>query len=116
MADVELAGVIADDHRILAQAVFGDAAPDRALGGDLHRVGMDLQGGDGEPVEVGHPRVAIGELRARVAGQQGNHLGREIAPAHVIDRRRVDHEVGVAGAQQFEKVQPALRMGGCPFH
>jgi hypothetical protein len=32
--------------------------------------------------------------------------------AHVIECCRVEHEVGMAGTQQIEKVQPALRWSG----
>ena len=42
-ADLELAGIVADDHRFGEQAMRLDAAPQRALGGDLHRIGRHLR-------------------------------------------------------------------------
>src|SRR5216684_4732679 len=40
-ADIELSGVVADDHRLGEQTVGLYAAPERAFGGDLHRIGQD---------------------------------------------------------------------------
>jgi hypothetical protein len=51
LADVELAGVITDDDRLVQEAVSGHRAPQRALGGDSHR--------------VGRPTSHFGLLRAR---------------------------------------------------
>ena len=55
-ADLELAGIVADDHRVAEQAVRLDAAPQRAFGGDQHGIGRDLERRDAEPVEMGLPR------------------------------------------------------------
>ena len=43
LADVELTGVIADDHGVGKEAVRFDAAPQRPLGGNHHRVRIDLE-------------------------------------------------------------------------
>ena len=61
LADIELAGVVADDHGVGEQAMRLDAAPQSALGGDQHGIGMDLQGGDAEPLQMSVPGRAIGE-------------------------------------------------------
>jgi hypothetical protein len=39
-----------------------DAAPERAFGGNAHRIGGDPEGGQAQPVEVRLPRRAIGVL------------------------------------------------------
>ena len=41
LADIELAGIVADDHRLGQQAMRLDGSPERALGGEAHRVGRD---------------------------------------------------------------------------
>jgi hypothetical protein len=48
--DRELAGVIADDHRVTQKLVGMDAAPQCALSADLSRVGRHVQLGDAQPV------------------------------------------------------------------
>ena len=50
----------------------------------------------------------IGELPLRVRLQQLDHRPCQGMLAHVLQRRRVDDVVGVAGLQQLEEVQPAL--------
>ena len=45
-ADIELAGVVADDHGVSEQAMRLDAAPESAFGGDQRGIGMDLQRGE----------------------------------------------------------------------
>jgi hypothetical protein len=42
LADLELSGVVADDHALAQEAVVLNAAPQRTFGGDQHRVGIDL--------------------------------------------------------------------------
>ena len=42
-ADIELAGVVADDHAVAEQAMRLDAAPRSAFGGDQDGIGMNLQ-------------------------------------------------------------------------
>src|SRR2546427_6370131 len=48
LADVELTGVIADNHGVREEAVRLDAAPQRPLGGDHDGVGIDLERRDAE--------------------------------------------------------------------
>ena len=58
-ADVELAGVIADDDRIGQQPMVRHAAPQRPLGGDPDRVGMHLESRDPDALQMGRPRRPI---------------------------------------------------------
>ena len=48
------------------QLMVADAAPQRALGGDLHRVGRDREHVDAEPGQVRRPRRGVGEQHGRV--------------------------------------------------
>ena len=59
--DIELAGVVAHDHGAGEQAMRLDAAPQSAFGGDQHGIGMDLERGDAEPLQMSAPCRAIGE-------------------------------------------------------
>ena len=52
LADVELAGIVADDDRLMQEPVCGDCPPQCALGGDAHRVGGHLQIGDAELLQM----------------------------------------------------------------
>ena len=53
LADIELTGVVADDHGVGEEAVCLDAAPQRRLGGDHRGVRIDLERRDAERFEVG---------------------------------------------------------------
>jgi len=55
------------------------------------------------------PGRLIGKHRLRLFGQPGDQGCGQSTVAHVIERRVVQHEVGMAGAQQIEEIQPALR-------
>ena len=66
LSDIELAGVIADDDSIGQKVMRLDAAPQRALGGDRHWIGVDLQGRDAELVEV---QVPGGLIREEAVGR-----------------------------------------------
>jgi hypothetical protein len=57
-ADIELTDVVADDHRVAQQAVGLDAAPQGAFGGNQHRIGIDLEGGDAEFFKMRFPGAA----------------------------------------------------------
>ena len=59
--DPELTGIIADDHRLGQEAVCLGRAPERALSGDAHRIGVDLQIGDAEPLKMRLPGRPIRE-------------------------------------------------------
>ena len=71
-ADIELAGVVADDHGVGEQAMRLDAAPQSAFGGNQHGIGMDLEGGDAEPLQMSVPRRAIGEDAILMLAQAGD--------------------------------------------
>lgn len=82
--------------------------PQGALGGDQVRVGCDAQSREAKAVEMRPPDGGIGEPRLAPFRQTADHRPGKRAAAHVGQRRRVDHVIGVPGAQQVEEVQPAL--------
>jgi hypothetical protein len=111
-ADVELSGVIADDRCLGQETMRFDAAPQSPFGGDADRVGGNLERGNAEALEMRLPDQAISKVALGMAGEQGDDPRGEMTPAHIVQRFGVDHVVLVAGAQQLEEVQPALRGGG----
>lgn len=52
----------------------GDGAPQGALGGDHHRVGMNLEAGDAQGVEMSIPRRLIREAAVKMGRQHGDIL------------------------------------------
>src|SRR3954452_24437474 len=68
----ELTRVVADHHRVGQEAVRLDGAPQRALGGDAHRVGADLEVGNAEPLKMAHPGGLVREGVLRMRGQPLN--------------------------------------------
>jgi hypothetical protein len=66
--DHELTGIIADDHRLGQEAVCLDRTPERALSGDAHRIGVDLQIRDAEPLKMRLPGRPIREGVLRMRG------------------------------------------------
>src|SRR5690349_1430698 len=74
--DQELTRIIANDHRPGQQAVRLDRAPERALGGDAHRVRRDSQRGDAQPLKMGLPGRPIQEGVLRTRGQSLNERPR----------------------------------------
>ena len=108
LADRELARVVADDHRVLQEAVRRHRAPQRSFGGDAHRIGCDLQLSDAETPQMGLPGRVIDEASLPLGRQAAEHRPGERAAAHIGQGRRVDHILAVAGAQQVEEVEPAL--------
>ena len=106
-ADGELAGIVADDHRPGQQIMRLDGAPERALGGDPRRPEAALHAADAEPLEMRGPGRLIRKTPLRVGGQRLDDRPGQGAIAHVGQRLGVDDIIGVAGAQQFEEVQPA---------
>ncbi len=127
LADGELPGIVAQYHGVTCEAMCLGTAPDGSLGGDLYWIGSrsepmprkavsglrrDGQAGEPNSVELRRPGGLIGEGRPRLLIQPGDQ-GRGQRPlAHVIERCGVEHEVGVAGTQQIQEVQSALR-GPC---
>ena len=89
-----------------------DAAPHRPFRGDAHRIGRDRQRGDPEPLKVPRPGRLVGKVPIGMGGQPRDHRTRQGALAHVGQGLGVDHVIAVAGPQQLEEVQPALRSGG----
>jgi hypothetical protein len=59
-AELELPGIVTDDHGVGEPVVRPDAAPERTFRGDEHRIGRDVARRDAEPVEMGLPPRAIG--------------------------------------------------------
>ena len=76
LAEAELAGIVADDHRPGQQAVRLDRTPERALGGDAHRIGADLQVGNAQPLKMRPPGRPIREGVLRTRGQSLNERPR----------------------------------------
>ena len=107
-ADIELAGVVADDHGVGEQAMRLDAAPQSAFGGDQHGIGMDLEGGDAEPLQMSVPRRAIGEDAILMLAQAGDDGSGERAGAHIGQGFVIDDVIAMPGAQQFEEVETTL--------
>ena len=107
-ADVELAGIVADDDGVRQQAMRLDAAPQCAFGGDLDRIWIDRERGDAEPVEMRQEGRLIGKAPVRMLGQAGDHVGRELALAHIGQRFGVDDVIIVTGTQQREEIAAAL--------
>src|SRR5215218_103269 len=69
----KLARIVADDHRLGQEAVGFDRTPERALGGDAHRIGTDLQIGDTKPFKMGLPGRPTREGPPRMSCQPLNH-------------------------------------------
>src|SRR5260370_4658610 len=88
-----------------------DAAPECAFRSDRHRLGERLERGNAKSVEMLLPGRTIGEALVVVLGELPDHRTGERPAAHISERLGVDRVVAMAGAQQFEKVEPALRAG-----
>src|SRR5690349_24659592 len=71
---VELAGAIADDDRVLEQAMMIEAAGDRGLAGQPHRLGT----GDPDRDQMVGPGVLVGELPALVGHPLLDQEGRRV--------------------------------------
>jgi len=65
-ADRELAGVVADNHSLWQKTVPLNAAPQRAFGRDLHRVGCHRQLRNPKLLKMRLPSRGIGKLLVRV--------------------------------------------------
>src|SRR5271163_4698487 len=112
LANIELPGIVADDYTVAQKAVGLDAAPQRAFGGDQHGVRIDLQGRDAELFQVRRPGLLIGEVTVGMFGEPGDHMASQRAFAHIGERGVIDDVIAMAGAQQAEKIEAALRGGG----
>ena len=108
-ADVELPGVVAQNHGIAQKFVRLNAAPQRRFGGDPGRVRRDLQRVEAQPVEMCLPGGLVAEPCLRFSLQTGDRGRWQALVSHVVVSGVVEHVVSVAGAEQIEEVQPALR-------
>jgi hypothetical protein len=61
IGQAELAGAVRDDDGALQEAMCTDAAEQRALRGDLHRVRMHVEFADTELIEVRRPGGLVGK-------------------------------------------------------
>src|SRR5258708_30495018 len=109
LTDIELAGVIADDDGVGQKAMHLDAAPQGALGRDQHRIRIDFERRDAEPIKMRGPGYMIGEESGRVLGEATDHRTGEGALAHIGQRLGIDDIITMARTQQFEEVAAALR-------
>src|SRR6266581_7598664 len=89
-----------------------DAAPQSPLGGDADRIGRDLERRDAEPVEMLAPGGRVREMLVRMLVQSCDDRAGQVPSAHVAERRSIDDVVGMAGPQQVEEIEPALRLRG----
>src|SRR5215204_2560062 len=111
-ANIELAGVVADDYGAGQEAMRLDAAPQCPLGGHHHGIRIDLECRDAEPFEMGVPDLLVGEVAVRMIDQASDHVRGQRAFAHVSERLGIEDVIVVAGAQQLEEIEPALEGGG----
>ncbi len=84
------------------------SAPQRALGGDAHRVWRHLQAGQAELLKMAHPSSFVGQPPLLVRGQSMNKRSGQGMLTHIVQGRVVDRKVSVTGAQQVEEVQTTL--------
>ena len=106
----ELSGIVTQHHGVAQEVVRVDAAPDGPLSSNLHGIWRRGQSGEAKSVEVCRPGGMISKDRFRRSGQPGDEGGRQCVVAHIGEGHVVQHEVGVAGAQQIQEVQSALRL------
>src|SRR5215469_13460601 len=104
LTDGELTGIVADNHRVAQKLMSLDAAPERPLGSDLHRVGRDGERSDAEPLKVCSPRRCVGKLLVWVRRETGDRRASKRAPTHISDSGIVNRVIGVSGTQQIEEV------------
>jgi hypothetical protein len=98
VADSELAGVVADNYSLLQKTVHLDAAPQRAFGRDLHRIGCRRQLRDPKLVKMRLPGSGIGKPLVRVCRGAGDDGLGKCSLAHIAQRGIVDHVISVSGA------------------
>src|ERR1700760_2394926 len=106
--DGELTGIVADHNRLAQKTMRLNAAPERALSGDLHRVWGDPQSTDAKAVEMRLPGGLIDKSRLPMGSQLSDDRPGEGPTSHIVDGGVVEHIIGVPGTQQVKKVQPAL--------
>ena len=102
-ADVELSGVVAENHGLAQEFVRVDAAPRRALGDDPLRLRREAQRGQPEPVEMRLPGPMVVKSCRRLGLQTGDRCRRKALVPHRVVGGVVQHIVGVADNQQVEE-------------
>ena len=105
LENVELTGIIGDDHRVGQQAAGDDGADHGRLGDPPTLTGA-------KAVQLGLPRRIVGKAPGSGGEQSGDDAVRHAVFDQVGQRRGIDHVVGIAGPEQVEEVQPALRRTG----
>src|SRR5271166_3508889 len=108
LADIELTGVVTDDHRVRQKAMRLNAAPQVSLGGNHDGIGIDLDTLDAKSVEMRGPGCLIGENLVGMLGQAGDHRAGERAVANIGQCLGIDDIIVMAGAQQIEEVAAVL--------
>jgi len=74
VADIELSGVVAQDHGSGNAPAIADRPPERALRGALHRV---LHPGNAERFQMGPPLIAAAEAPPPMGGETRDHRLRQ---------------------------------------
>src|SRR6185312_13219369 len=57
------------------------------------------------------PRRLVGEVLGLVGCKLADHRAGERAALHIGERLGADHVITVAGTQEFQEIEPALRAG-----
>ncbi len=112
IANPELTGAIRADNCALQQAYRRNPVPQGPHAGEAHRVGMGFKFGKPERFKMRHPCIATGKEASFMSGQLLDEYERQVAVAHIIKRRVIDLVALITGAQQFQKVWPALALRG----
>lgn len=89
-AGIELAGIVAQDDRLAPVSMRGDAAPQRALGGDARRREAAVEAGNAEPLQMRRPGRGGGEEPHRAVGQSFQLRWRKVVGVHA--RRHTSSE------------------------
>ena len=79
-------------------------ADESPLRGNLHMP----RPGYPEVVQKDVPRLLVGQNRILASGQLGQYLFRQSAIGHIGQRIDIEHVILVAGAQNLQKIYPAL--------
>ena len=111
IADIELAGIVAQDHGFGNAPGLGDRAPVRALRGDLHRIRKSFDAVNAECGQMRPPRLAVGKAPLPMRGEARDHFPRQLHSPHVVECGIIDGAGFFARAEMLEKVETALRAG-----
>jgi hypothetical protein len=104
-ADIELAGIVAEDDGVGQEAMRLDAASQRALGRKPHRIPHRLQirldaGRDAQTGQMCLPSRTIDKMPVRLLDQPCDHRRGQPPAAHVVQRLGIDHLVAMTGTQK----------------